>query len=1227
MTQLSFRLVLLVSAAMISAPAFPQTVIVPDAAGNTLATGTTIRAAGRVTVIDGGTLAGTNLFHSFATFDLAAGDTARWTSTLTDPARVTNVINRVTGGTASSIDGRIDSTALPQAAFFFINPAGIVLGQGARVDVPGAAHFSTAEALRFADGGTFSVRTPGGSVLSMAAPARFGFLGAQGAITLKTRSSTLGTGGLDLAASDVTVNGARFAAPWLRVTAVGTGTHEASLAGAPIDNPEGKVVVKNSGISVGPSGLQLVGGAVRIAGSTLTMKTVDEAPLGDLALLGDRVTLTGSSLSAVTGGSAASGAIRIDALGLSVDDTVLETRSARGATGDVGSILATATSIRIVDNAFVSASTTGAGKAGDITLDAQRILIDAATVRASSDCIGNQCTHLGRGGTISLHAPSLVIDDSSFVSASAFGDADAGAIDLSGRNVIIGNGSVVRSNTARSGNAGQIAIDAAALRLEGATIVSETGGTGHAGPISVSVSGHVDVRNSVISSTALAHSRGNAGSVVFNTGTMEVYASMISSDVLEGTWGHAAPVVVNAAALRLDGGALIGSTTLGRGAGGQLAVNVTGGLELYTESAISADTRAGGIGGDVQIGANRIVVNNALISADSYAKGRAGAVAVTASELVISNAGDVSSDARGAGAGGTVDVTAGHMVVDEAFVSADSYGTGGGGVITVNAQHLNLINEAKIRSASYGTGSAGAVIVGSRQLVLDGNSAINSDSLDQGASGFVRVDAQNLKIANNSYVTSDGVSEGGGGAVTVTAGRLELIGGGFIAAETYQDGISGEVDIDAGSLLLDNGHIATQARPGSSGNAGTIRLKADTIAARNGSFIASGTFGPGTAGDLVIGAKRIAITDTSFFGTDSNGAGKAGTVNVTAGRIALTGGGAITSNAFADGSGGDIKVVAGDLVLTQGAIATSADTTAAGSAGDISITAERLALTRGAISSDSLGTGSAGRIAVVAGSLGINGGAISGFAAAKAQDAGAIGLRIAGTLSLVNGAAITASSANARTSGTIAIAAGSLRALGGETAITTSNTYAGSALGGAAGMITINAARVTIADGAALASNSLAGPAGDITVTMPRTGIFNLVGESAPGVVTTSSGPGTGGHITIASPLALISNGGSILAQGQLGGALLELGSRYFIQSADRANRIAVDGAIRIDSNIYDVSAGTSLPMVDFLDASKVLLGQCASARATGETSQIGWRNTGPYAAAPRTGGSAPCRE
>ena len=64
-----------------------------------------------------GQLAGENLLHSFSAFDLDAGEWARFEATST----VSNVISRVTGGSPSRIDGRLES-AIPNADFFFINP-------------------------------------------------------------------------------------------------------------------------------------------------------------------------------------------------------------------------------------------------------------------------------------------------------------------------------------------------------------------------------------------------------------------------------------------------------------------------------------------------------------------------------------------------------------------------------------------------------------------------------------------------------------------------------------------------------------------------------------------------------------------------------------------------------------------------------------------------------------------------------------------------------------------------------------------------------------------------------------------------------------------------------------------------------------------------------------------------------------------------------------------------
>ena len=61
---------------------------------------------------------------------------------ITTTPTLANVISRVTGGSASQINGRLMLLPLAGGApnFFFINPAGVTFGAGASIDVPGAFH-------------------------------------------------------------------------------------------------------------------------------------------------------------------------------------------------------------------------------------------------------------------------------------------------------------------------------------------------------------------------------------------------------------------------------------------------------------------------------------------------------------------------------------------------------------------------------------------------------------------------------------------------------------------------------------------------------------------------------------------------------------------------------------------------------------------------------------------------------------------------------------------------------------------------------------------------------------------------------------------------------------------------------------------------------------------------------------------------------------------------------
>src|SRR3954463_9222159 len=151
-----------------------------------------------------GSRRGDNLFHSFERFGIATGQSA----TFTGPGDIKNVISRVTGGEVSNIDGKLAST-VGQADLYFLNPAGVMFGPNATLDVPGSFHVSTAHELRFADGARFSALDKTGSGLTVASPEAFGFLDRPlGRIGVDQSQLRLKPGKtLSLVGGDLTVDG------------------------------------------------------------------------------------------------------------------------------------------------------------------------------------------------------------------------------------------------------------------------------------------------------------------------------------------------------------------------------------------------------------------------------------------------------------------------------------------------------------------------------------------------------------------------------------------------------------------------------------------------------------------------------------------------------------------------------------------------------------------------------------------------------------------------------------------------------------------------------------------------------------------------------------------------------------------------------------------------------------------------------------------------------------
>jgi filamentous hemagglutinin family protein len=509
---------------------------------------------------------GRNLFHSFERFGVEAGQTVTFTAP--ERLKLKNVIGRVTGRTPSRIDGTLAST-IKGADLWLLNPAGILFGPDAKLDVKGSFHASTADELRFKDGKVFSALDRSSRVLSVAPPQAFGFLGAKPAGITVDRSMMLQVGKgktLSLVGGDIEVAGGRLEAP--------AGTVALAAAGA-------AGAVRPGGDAPVPGGA-----GIRLTEGALVATSGDGG--GRILLRGGRIMLDGrSSLEATNNGIAKpigdKAGITVAARSLSISASSSIAADARG-TGDAGPVTIRADVLKVRDDSRISSATFGAGNAGSVEVDAGQLLID------------------GEGGG----EPQIYTSTYSF--SSEAGDAGdltvrAGTIDLRGGNI---------SSDALfgSGNAGSVMVTADTIRLrDGGRISTNVSGSGNAGRVTVIATSTVELRDLGTISSTSGEDAGHAGEVLVRAERLLIdggYATATGIFSDTGGPGHAGRVTVDAGAIDLRRGR-ISSNTLGRGAAGMVTV-VGDDLELRKDGQISSATYSPGNAGEVVVSAKQLLL-------------------------------------------------------------------------------------------------------------------------------------------------------------------------------------------------------------------------------------------------------------------------------------------------------------------------------------------------------------------------------------------------------------------------------------------------------------------------------------------------------------------------------------------------------------------------------------------------------------------------------------------
>ena len=148
-------------------------------------TDTTLTPTDNGTKIDKGDRDGDNLFHSFGEFSVPTGSEAFFNNA----NDIFNIFFRVTGGNISNIDGLIRANGT--ANLFLINPAGILFGNNARLQIGGSFYGSTADSILFLDGIEFTATDIQRPFLTINAPIGLRFRDNPEAIVNQSNNSAL----------------------------------------------------------------------------------------------------------------------------------------------------------------------------------------------------------------------------------------------------------------------------------------------------------------------------------------------------------------------------------------------------------------------------------------------------------------------------------------------------------------------------------------------------------------------------------------------------------------------------------------------------------------------------------------------------------------------------------------------------------------------------------------------------------------------------------------------------------------------------------------------------------------------------------------------------------------------------------------------------------------------------------------------------------------------------
>jgi filamentous hemagglutinin family protein len=613
--------------------------------------GTQVSGANNNFDITGGLQRGQNLFHSFQDFSVPTGGSANFANS----AGNQSIITRVTGNLFSDINGLVNTNG---ANFLLINPAGIVFGNNAQLNVGKAFVGSTANSIDLVGGGrsiTFGTNPSGDAPLLSVAPnvlfdvSRLNLSGGTGAISnfgnLETTNPNQYIG---LIGGNITFTGGKITAPGAKVEVGGlaqSGTIGFSLNDGvifPANVERGNVSLVSNGTMPSRINIEAAGGgSLNIFAKDITVQGTGTALRAGIA----------AGLGSPT---AKAGDIKLDATGDVILSGVVDifNRVNAGGVGKGGNVEINTRNLAVTNTAQLQASTFGKGDAGNVKITATGdISFDGVQDGFSSGAFSKvEPAAVGKGGNIEINTRNLSVTNGGLLSTRTLGQGDAGSIkitaagnvsfdgikdglrsaafsnvkqgavgkggdiEINTRNLSVTNGAVLTATTLGQGDAGSIKITTGNLAVTNSSqLQASTSGKGDAGSVKITATGNVsfDGRKDGFSSAAFSkvepEAVGKGGNIEINTRNLSVTNDALLS-VRSSGQGDAGNILLNANTIKLDQGQI--SSTSNNSTGGDVNIIMKDYLLMRNNSIIATDsngTIANNNGGNITINSPLII--------------------------------------------------------------------------------------------------------------------------------------------------------------------------------------------------------------------------------------------------------------------------------------------------------------------------------------------------------------------------------------------------------------------------------------------------------------------------------------------------------------------------------------------------------------------------------------------------------------------------------------------